>query len=35
MDIICIGILVLFSLATWGLMRICEIPEERKSGGNS
>jgi hypothetical protein len=35
MDIICMGILVLFSLATWGLMRICEIPEERKPGGNA
>jgi len=35
MDFICMGILVLFSAATWALMRICEIPEEKKPGGNS
>jgi len=35
MDFICMGILVLFSVATWALMRICEIPEEHKDGGNA
>jgi hypothetical protein len=35
MDFICMGTLVLFAAATWALMKICEIPEERKSGGNS
>jgi hypothetical protein len=35
MDIICMGIIVIFSLATWALIKICEIPEERKPGGNS
>lgn len=34
MDLICMGVLVLFSVGTWGLMKICEIPEERKQGGN-
>ena len=33
MDVICMLILVLFSAATWALVRICEIPEERKGGG--
>jgi hypothetical protein len=35
MDIICMGIIVIFSLTTWALIKICEIPEERKPGGNS
>jgi len=35
MDFICMGVLALFCLATWGLMIICEIPEERKPGGKS
>ena len=34
MDIIYVGIVLLFFLATWGLMWICEIPEERKPGAN-
>jgi len=34
MDIIYVGIIVLFFVATRGLMRICEIPEERKPGAN-
>jgi len=32
MDLLCIGVAVLFGISMWGLMRICEIPEERKPG---
>ena len=35
MDFICVGILVLFGLATWALLGVCEVPEERKPGGKS
>lgn len=32
MDIIYLGIAVLFFVATWGLMKLCEILAEHKSG---
>ncbi len=35
MDFICMGVLVLFAGGTWALLKICEVPEERKGGGNS
>lgn len=35
MDIIYVGIAVVFFLLTWGLMRMCEVLDEQKSGGRS
>jgi hypothetical protein len=35
MDIIYLGIVVLFLFATWGLMRLCEILDQHKSGEQS
>ncbi len=35
MDIIYLGIVALFFLATWGLMRLCEILDQHKSGERS
>jgi len=35
MDIIYIGIVALFFLLTWGLMRLCEALQQDKSGENS
>ncbi len=32
MDLIYLGITVLFFAATWGLMKLCEILDEHKSG---
>jgi hypothetical protein len=34
MDLVYVGIAVLFFLSAYGLMRICEFPEERKPGGD-
>jgi hypothetical protein len=33
-DIIYIGITVLFFILTWGLMKVCEVLGDDKSGGN-
>jgi hypothetical protein len=33
MDIIYIGIAVIAFFSAYGLMKICEFPEEKKSGG--
>lgn len=35
MDLIYLGITVLFFVATWGLMKLCEILHEHKSGEQS
>jgi hypothetical protein len=35
MDFIYLGITVLFFVATWGLMKLCEILAENKSGEQS
>ncbi len=34
-DIIYLGIAVLFFRSTWGLMKLCEILDEHKSGERS
>lgn len=33
-DLIYIGITVVFFIFTWGLMKMCEVLGEKKSGGN-
>jgi hypothetical protein len=33
-DLIYIGIAVVFFIFTWGLMKMCEVLAEEKSGGN-
>jgi hypothetical protein len=35
MDCIYIAIIVVFFLATWGLVRLCEVLEQDRSGGKS
>jgi hypothetical protein len=35
MDLIYLGIAVLFFLATWGLMKLCEILDDHKEGEQS
>jgi hypothetical protein len=32
MDFIYIGIVIVFFLLTWGLMRLCEVLQENKPG---
>lgn len=32
MDGICVGIVVVFFVLTWGLLKLCEILEQPKSG---
>jgi hypothetical protein len=33
-DLIYIGITVAFFILTWGLMKMCEVLSDEKSGGN-
>jgi hypothetical protein len=33
-DIIYIGVAVAFFVITWGLLKMCEVLSEEKSGGN-
>jgi len=35
MDIVYIGIVVVFFILTWGLMKGCELLGEERSGGKS
>ena len=35
MDIIYIGFLAIFSLLTWGLIKLCEVLGDKPSGGKS
>ena len=35
MDLLYLGITLLFFVATWGLMRLCEILDDHRSEGKS
>jgi hypothetical protein len=35
MDIVYLGTVVAFFALTWGLMKVCEVLQEDKSGGHS
>jgi hypothetical protein len=35
MDILCLGIAVAFFALTWGIMKMCEVLMEDKTGGHS
>ena len=35
MDIIYVGIVVVFFLLTWGLLKVCEVLGEQHTGGKS
>jgi hypothetical protein len=34
-DIVYIAVIVLFSFLTWGLLKLCTLPEDRKRGTRS
>jgi hypothetical protein len=35
MDIVYLGTVVVFFALTWGLMKLCEVLQDDKSGGHS
>ena len=35
MDMILFGIVAFYALATWALMKVCNIPDEQKRGAKS
>jgi hypothetical protein len=35
MDVLYLGIVVAFFVVTWGLMKMCEVLQQDKSGGQS
>ena len=35
MDVVYLGVVLVFFALTWGILKICEILQQDKSGGNS